>query len=123
MKVLIIPMAAMAETVGPGSRCRILTEGLRRAGMEVRTCMARDVNFIEIEGVRNYALVVPTPMGMPGFFAKAFFPMVQKLGITARKTVKSFDQVLFFTGNLDKRMKKWHDEGKENRQIGALGFV
>ena len=103
MKVLIIPMAAMAETAGPGSRCRILTEGFRRAGMEVRTCMARDVNFIEMEGVINYALEVPTPMGMPRFSAKAFFPMVQKLGITARKTVKSFDQVLFFTGNLDKR--------------------
>lgn len=103
MKVLIIPMAAMAETAGPGSRCRILTEEFRRVGMEVCTCMARDVNFIEMEGVRNYALEVPTPMGMPSFSAKAFFPLVQKLGITARKTVKSFDQVLFFTGNLDKR--------------------
>ena len=26
MKVLISPMAAMAETAGPGSRCKILAE-------------------------------------------------------------------------------------------------
>ena len=103
MKVLIIPMAAMAETAGPGSRCKILAEAFCRAGMEVGTCMARDVNFAEIDDIRNYALDVPTPMGMPSITANLFFPLVQKLGITARKTVKSFDQVLFFTGNLDKR--------------------
>lgn len=31
---------------------------------------------------------------------------MQKLGITSKKTVKSFEQVLFFTGNLDKRYLK-----------------
>ena len=65
--------------------------------------MARDVNFIELSGVKNYELTVPTPMGMPSISAKVFFPLVQKLGITSKKTVKSFDQVLFFTGNLNRR--------------------
>lgn len=102
-KILIVPMAAMAETAGPGSRCRILAEDFRQAGLEVCTCMARDVNFIELKDIENYALEVPTPMGMPRISAKFFFPLVQKLGITSKKTVKSFDQVLFFTGNLDKR--------------------
>lgn len=102
-KILVVPMSAMAETAGPGSRCRILAEGFKDAGMEVCSCMARDVNFIELDGIKNYKLEIPTPMGMPEISAKFFFPLAQKLGITSKKTVKSFDQVLFFTGNLDKR--------------------
>ena len=102
-KILVIPMAAMAETAGPGGRCKILAEGFRQAGFDVRTCMAKDVNFIKLEDIPNYELTVPTPMGMPDFSDKYFFPLVQKLGITAKKTVNSFDQVLMFTGNLDKR--------------------
>lgn len=105
-KVLIVPMAAMAETAGPATRCRLLAEGFRNAGLEVCTCMARDVNYTELEGVKNYKLEVPTPMGMPKISADIFFPLVQNLGLNAKKTVKSFDEVWFFTGNLDKRYIK-----------------
>ena len=101
MKILLAPMAALAETAGPASRVRLLAEGFREAGIEVATCAAEDVNFREIEGVRNFFLDVPMPMGMPKMIATRTFPVAQKLGITARKTVTSFDQVLRFTGNLD----------------------
>ena len=106
MRVLIVPMTAMAETSGPGKRCRIIAELLKQNGAEVATCMARDVNYVQIEGVKNYELEIPTPLGMPKFLAGSFFPLIQKLGITAQKTVRSFDQVLFFTGNLDHRYLK-----------------
>lgn len=107
MKVLISPMAAMAETGGPTSRCKLLVEGFKDAGIEVATCMARDVNYKEIPGVKNYFLDVPMPMGMPEFIAKRSFPVAQKLGITSKKRVTSFDQVLWLTGNLDyKYLKK-----------------
>ena len=106
MKILIIPMAAMAETSGPSSRCRILTEEFHRAGHDVATCMAEDVNFKCIEGIRNYALAVPMPFGLPAPIAKRIFPIAQKLGMTSRVTVDSFDQVLFMTGNLDYRYLK-----------------
>ena len=106
MRVLIVPMAAMAETAGPGKRCRIITELLHKNGIEVATCMARDLNFVRIDGVKNYELQIPTPLGMPDMAAGIFFPLVQKLGITAKKTVRSFDQVLYFTGNLNKRYLK-----------------
>ena len=107
MKVLISPMAAMAETGGPTSRCKLLVEGFKDAGIEVATCMARDVNYKEIPGVKNYFLDVPMPMGMPEFIAKRSFPVAQKLGITSRKRVTSFDQVLWLTGNLEyKYLKK-----------------
>ncbi len=101
MKILLAPMAALAETGGPSSRIRLLAEGFREAGIEVATCAAEDVNFREIEGVRNYFLDVPMPMGLPKVIATRTFPVAQKLGITSRKTVTSFDQVLRFTGNLD----------------------
>ncbi len=99
--MLIVPMAAMAETHGPASRCRILAKGFCDAGAEVFTCMAEDVNYKAMEGITNYFLDIPMPMGLPGCIAKRTFPIAQKLGITAKKTVDSFDQVLRFTGNLD----------------------
>ncbi|MCR5047595.1 MAG: hypothetical protein K6A37_01385 [Saccharofermentans sp.] len=94
-------MAAMAETSGPSSRCRLLVEGFAKAGAEVATCRAEDVNFKPFEGIRNFFLDVPMPMGLPSPIAKRMFPIAQKTGITARKKVDSFDQVLFMTGNLD----------------------
>ena len=104
---MIVPMAAMAETNGPASRCRILANGFRDAGVEVVTCMAEDVNYKAMDGITNYFLDIPMPMGLPECIAKRTFPVAQKLGITSKKTVDSFDQVLRFTGNLDyKYLKK-----------------
>ena len=99
-------MAAMAETGGPVTRCALLAEELKKAGMETATCMAKDVNFRVIKDVRNYSLDVPMPLGLPAFIARKAFPMAQKLGITERKTVRSFDEVLNLTGNLDYRYLK-----------------
>ena len=99
MRLLIVPMAAMAETAGPFSRCRLLAESAAAAGIDVATCMAEDVNYYEINGIRNYFLDVPSPLGLPDIIASKVFPAAQKLGVTSRKTVKSFDEVLWFTGN------------------------
>jgi len=101
MKILIAPMAAMAETSGPSSRCRLLAEGLAKEGLEVATCQSEDVNFRHVEGIKNYFLDIPMPLGLPAPVAKRIFPLAQKTGITSRKKVDSFDQVLFVTGNLD----------------------
>ncbi len=101
MKILIVPMAAMAETSGPSSRCRILAEEFAKAGLEVATCRAEDVNYKPIEGIKNFFLEIPMPMGLPAPIAEKMFPIAQKTGITSRKTVNSFDQVLFLTGNLN----------------------
>lgn len=106
-KILIVPMAAMAETAGPSSRCKQLVEGLMTVGIDVATCRAEDVNYKSVEGVQNYFLDIPMPMGLPKPLATRTFPIAQKLGITSKKTVNSFDQVLQFTGNLDyKYLKK-----------------
>lgn len=101
MKILIVPMAAAAETSGPVGRCALIARGLADAGIEVATCMAEDVNFRRLDGIKHYFLDVPTPLGLPGPIAKNAFPIAQKLGITARKRVGSFDEVLRLTGNLN----------------------
>jgi len=101
MKVLVVPMSAIAETAGPFSRCKKISEALAAANIEVATCIAEDVNYKKIEGINNYFLDIPMPFGLPKFIASRTFPIAQKLGITSRKTVNSFDQVLLFTGNLD----------------------
>ena len=114
MKILVVPMAAMAETAGPSSRCRQLVEGFRLAGIDVATCRAEDVNYKSIDGVQNYFLDIQMPMGLPKPIATRTFPIAQKLGITSKKTVNSFDQVLRFTGNLDYKYLKKSVESVRN---------
>lgn len=96
-----MPMAAAAETSGPAGRCVLLAQGFAKAGHEVGVAMAEDVNFRRIEGVKHYFLDVPMPLGLPAPIARNVFPLAQKLGVTSRKRVKSFDEVLHLTGNLE----------------------
>ena len=121
MKIMIVPMAAMAETHGPVSRCQVLAYGFKEAGFDVATCMAKDMNYREMDEIPNYYLDIPMPFGLPKAFASQTFPIAQKLGITSKKTVNSFDEVLWFTGNLDHRyLRKSVDSvRKAIRDFGA----
>lgn len=94
-------MSAMAETSGPASRCRMIAEALQREEMDIATCMAEDVNYRKIAGIHNYYLDIPMPLGLPAPVAMRAFPIAQKTGITSKKRVDSFDQVLFMTSNLN----------------------
>ncbi len=98
-RVLIVPMAAMAETAGSFVRTEILAARLIEHGFVVATCMAEDVNYKPLPNVKNNFLEVPSPLGLPRFISKRTFPLAQKFGLTAGKRVNSFDDVLFFTGN------------------------
>ncbi len=100
MKVLIVPMAAMAETAGSFLRAKLLARALLDARHEVALCCAKDVNYVKIEGVTEYPLSVPMPLGIPCKIARFTFPLAQKLGITAKKEVHSFEEVLHLTGNI-----------------------
>ena len=94
-------MSAMAETAGPSRRAWLLVQDFKDAGIEVATCMAEDVNYSPMDGVKNYFLEVPMPLGLPKAIASRTFPIAQKLGIIERKNVESFEDVLHFTGNID----------------------
>ncbi|RDU23429.1 glycosyltransferase [Anaerosacchariphilus polymeriproducens] len=98
MKILIVPMAAMVETSGPFSRAKTLANAFINQGSEVALCAAKDVNYEEIEGVRNYYIPIPIPLGLPAPIGKRVFPIVGKLGLLKAKTVHSFEEVLHLTG-------------------------
>lgn len=102
-KILLIPMAAMAETGGPAVRTVRIARTFQKAGMQVAVCAAQDGNFHTLEGGSFYQMSVPFPLGLPGVIASHTFPVAEKLGITARKTVHSFEEVCFLTGALDYR--------------------
>lgn len=107
MKVLVVPMSAMAETAGSFSRVVLLTDALKEANIDTAVCLAQDVNYRPIDAVKSYFLFAPMPLGLPKMIATHTFPIAQKLGITSRKSVNSFDDVLHLTGNTDyKYLKK-----------------
>lgn len=103
MRVLIAPMAAMAETRGPISRARALAGELVSRGHDVAFCAAEDVNYRSVDGVPNFAAPLPSPFGAPLFIGKRVFGVVQALGIQRRKTVRSFEEVLRMVGSIDRR--------------------
>lgn len=98
MKVLIAPMAAMAETSGPFSRAAALCHKLIEKNHEVAFCAAEDINYKKIENVKNYYAPIPSPLGLPMFIGKRMLKIVQLLKIQQKKKVNSYEQVLHFVG-------------------------
>ena len=100
MRVLVSSMSAMAETAGPSSRARLLVEHFKDAGIEVNTCIAEDVNYKKINGVKNHYLEIPMPLGLPKAIASRTFPIAQKLGITERKNNVDYNYLVKSVGNI-----------------------
>jgi UDP:flavonoid glycosyltransferase YjiC (YdhE family) len=103
MKVLIAPMAAIAETSGPFSRAKALANGLLQKGHTPAFCAAKDINYQPVDGVREYFAPIPSPMGLPMTIGKRAFAVAQRLGIQQRRKVRSFEEVLFIVGAIQKR--------------------
>lgn len=106
MRILIVPLPALAATNGSQSRVSQLIKGFSKEGFEVATCAAIDYNYKEREGVSNYYLEVPIPMGFPKIIGKNLFQIANRLGVTKRKAVHSFEEVLFLTGALSEKYFK-----------------
>lgn len=98
MRILLVPMPAMAPTAGPFSRTRLLADAFQARGFSVALCAAEDVNYRPIPGVPNYFLSVPVPFGLPEAIGVRAFSFAEKLGLPGKKPVRSFEEVLHFTG-------------------------
>ncbi|HLO33612.1 MAG TPA: nucleotide disphospho-sugar-binding domain-containing protein [Anaerolineales bacterium] len=103
MKVLIAPMAAVAETSGPFSRAKALAMSLLQQGHTPAFCAAKDINYQQVEGVREYFAPLPSPMGLPMTIGKRAFGIAQRLGVQQRRKVRSFEEVLFIVGAIQER--------------------
>lgn len=103
MKILIAPMAAMAETSGPFSRASALGKELLRNGHEAAFCAARDVNYKEIPGIKNYEAPIPSLLGLPMPMARNMLKVARFTGAQQKKKINSFEQVLFIAGVLNRK--------------------
>lgn len=98
IRILLVPMPAMAPTAGPFSRTQLLAGAFLAQGFSVSLCAADDVNYRPISGVPNYFLSSPVPFGLPKTIGTRAFSFAEKLGLPGKKPVRSFEEVLHFTG-------------------------
>lgn len=100
MNVLIVPMFALSRMGGPWSRAQTIAAAFEAAGHHVVLGMAADGNCTNPCVEDALELPVPSPLGLPMAIASRTFPIAEKLGISGRKPVHSFEEVLWLTGAL-----------------------
>lgn len=103
MRVLVVPMFALSRMGGPWSRAQAVAAAFVRAGHEAILGVADDGNCVNPAVVRTLELPAPAPLGLPMALSSRTFPLATKLGIVGRKPVRSFEEVLWLTGNLAPR--------------------
>lgn len=100
MNVLVVPMFALSRMGGPWSRAQAIAAALEQAGHRVTLGVANDGNCVNPCVANTVQLPVPSPLGLPMTIASRTFPIAEKLGISGRKPVRSFEEVLWLTGAL-----------------------
>lgn len=100
MNILIVPMFALSRMGGPWSRAQAIAAAFEQAGHHVVLGIAPDGNCTNPCVADTVELPVPSPLGLPMAIASRTFPIAEKLGISGRKPVNSFEEVLWLTGAL-----------------------
>ncbi|MBO4352170.1 MAG: glycosyltransferase family 1 protein [Eggerthellaceae bacterium] len=106
MNVLVIPMFALSRMGGPWSRAQSVASAFEQAGHHVVLGMADDGNCVNPCVPTTCQLPVPSPLGLPMAIASKTFPLAEKLGISGRKPVHSFEEVLWLTGALAREYER-----------------
>lgn len=106
MNVLVVPMFALSRMGGPWSRAQAIAAALEQAGHHVVLGIADDGNCVNPCVADTCQLPVPSPLGLPMAIASRTFPTAEKLGISGRKPVRSFEEVLWLTGALAYRYER-----------------
>ena len=106
MNVLVVPMFALSRMGGPWSRAQAIANAFEQAGHRVTLGVADDGNCVNPCVANTCNLPVPAPLGLPMSIASKTFPLAEKLGISGRKPVHSFEEVLWLTGALDYRYER-----------------
>lgn len=100
LNVLVVPMFALSRMSGPWGRAQALAAALHKAGHRVVLGMAADGNCMNPCVPDTVQLPTPSPLGLPMAVASRTFPLAERLGISGRKPVHSFEEVLWLTGAL-----------------------
>ena len=112
MNVLVVPMFALSRMGGPWSRAQAIAAAFEHAGHHVVLGISDDGNCVAPCVSDTCKLPVPSPLGLPMALSSRTFPIAEKLGISGRKPVHSFEEVLWLTGALSR--------GYEAGSISAL---
>lgn len=112
MNVLVVPMFALSRMGGPWSRAQAVAGALQRAGHRALLGVAADGNCMNPCVPETIHLPTPAPLGLPMAVASRTFPLAERLGISGRKPVRSFEEVLWLTGALA--------YGYERESVGLL---
>lgn len=100
MNVLVVPMFALSRMSGPWNRAQSIAAAFEHAGHHVVLGVADDGNCVNPCVPDTWQLPTPSPLGLPMALASRTFPLAEKLGISGRKPVRSFEEVLWLTGAL-----------------------
>jgi len=100
MNVLVVPMFALSRMGGPWSRAQAIAAAFGRAGHRVVLGVSDDGNCTNPCVPDTCRLPVPSPLGLPLAVSSRTFPLAEKLGISGREPVRSFEEVLWLTGAL-----------------------
>ncbi len=101
MRVIVVPMMAMAESSGPAHRSRALVSAMAARGWQATLCVPEGSPAAAPDGVDAQPVIVPSPLGMPRAIGKRVFPLAQRLGVNRHVPMSCFDGVLKLTGNVD----------------------
>lgn len=95
-------MVARSRMGGPWSRAQRVARAFQDGGHEVTLAWGDDGNCAD-PIAPTLEIPVPSPLGLPEAIARHTFPLASRLGLMGRKPVRSFEEVLWLTGALDKR--------------------
>ena len=95
-------MVARSRMGGPWSRAQRVARAFRDGGHEVVLAWGDDGNCAN-PVAPTLEIPVPSPLGLPEAIARHTFPLASRLGLMGRKSVHSFEEVLWLTGSLDYR--------------------
>lgn len=101
MKLLVVPMMAMAESSGPTKRACALARAAAERGWDVGLCVPTGGDGDAPDGIREVEMELPSPLGLPRAIGKRMFPIAQRLGLNRHAQIRCFDDVLRLTGNVD----------------------
>ena len=95
-------MLARSQMGGPWSRAQQIARAFLSRGHEVTLAWGDDGNCVD-PVAPTFEIPVPSPLGLPDAIARHTFPLASRLGLMGRKSVHSFEEVLWLTGSLDYR--------------------
>lgn len=95
-------MLARSQMGGPWSRAQQIARAFLSGGHEVMLAWGDDGNCVD-PVAPTFEIPVPSPLGLPEAIARHTFPLASHLGLTGRKPIHSFEEVLWLTGALDYR--------------------